>query len=483
MKTLTRLLAFAILTLLISYNARAQFESAVWDTLTADTLQDMLRPGGIGLNGYEEFHLAYGKARPGGGWNVYYRFFGIYSGSRPEEVVVSDRPCFGPVVDSRFSDNDYNVTILFESGSDIYACDGPPQSGPWVCRNVSNTSDPDFTPAVAWGYNYYHAAWTTEIDSEYKIAYMRADGQGQREIETIGASDLGEFGSGAEPFIVAIGDEPHIFYRGVTGFNYRIHHAYKVHPDSEWVIDYPMTSNLDDYSASGVFEFADIHLAISGNEGWGFPGRVYYTRWDSDTRQWSNARLVTGQYSATNGSVAVGYGNAIFVASCGVSGNIYDGNVYLSTDTTGSFQTQLLGNFQSVTQPVIGNVVLEFGVIVFDAPVGADQGRNVELFYYGPHIDPVGIDESPTPRGIALSCHPNPFNARANVTFTIGEESYVTLEVFDLLGRNVATLAEGEYEAGSHTATWDARGQTSGLYLVRLNVGGAFQTRKVSLLK
>ena len=62
----------------LSVPVSGQFNNAVWDTLTTDTLQDALTSQSLAVNGYEEFHLTYGKARPGGGWSIYYRFVDVY---------------------------------------------------------------------------------------------------------------------------------------------------------------------------------------------------------------------------------------------------------------------------------------------------------------------------------------------------------------------------------------------------------------------
>ncbi|NBC18833.1 MAG: T9SS type A sorting domain-containing protein, partial [Bacteroidetes bacterium] len=57
------------------------------------------------------------------------------------------------------------------------------------------------------------------------------------------------------------------------------------------------------------------------------------------------------------------------------------------------------------------------------------------------------------------------------------------LAVYDLLGREVAVLAEGTQPAGTHTATFDAAGLPSGVYLYRLEAGAYTQTHRMTLLK
>jgi len=86
--------------------------------------------------------------------------------------------------------------------------------------------------------------------------------------------------------------------------------------------------------------------------------------------------------------------------------------------------------------------------------------------------------------------YPNPFNATTNIEFELPVTSYVSLKVFDVLGREVVTLAEGDKRAGSHKVILNASELSSGVYFYRLNVGNVLQAgysgtimRKLLLLK
>ncbi len=84
--------------------------------------------------------------------------------------------------------------------------------------------------------------------------------------------------------------------------------------------------------------------------------------------------------------------------------------------------------------------------------------------------------------------YPNPFNPTTDIGFRIRERGLVKVSVFDVLGREVAVLVDGELAPGSHTATWNAGGITSGLYFYRLEVRGEkgerwVETKKMVLLR
>jgi glucuronoarabinoxylan endo-1,4-beta-xylanase len=98
--------------------------------------------------------------------------------------------------------------------------------------------------------------------------------------------------------------------------------------------------------------------------------------------------------------------------------------------------------------------------------------------------------ESDLPRSIRLEQnYPNPFNPSTVIRFALPTTSRVSLVVFDVLGRQVATLTQGERDAGVHTAEWISSAAASGLYFYRLAaepIGGgpgSVETRGMMLVR
>jgi photosystem II stability/assembly factor-like uncharacterized protein len=81
--------------------------------------------------------------------------------------------------------------------------------------------------------------------------------------------------------------------------------------------------------------------------------------------------------------------------------------------------------------------------------------------------------------------YPNPFNPSTTIRFSIpvGTHGHTSLRVYDLLGREVATLVNEVKQPGSYEVTWDASGFASGVYLYRLQSGNFVQTRRLLLLR
>jgi hypothetical protein len=78
---------------------------------------------------------------------------------------------------------------------------------------------------------------------------------------------------------------------------------------------------------------------------------------------------------------------------------------------------------------------------------------------------------------------PNPFNATTTLRFDLPRSGMVTLRIYDVLGREAATLISDTQPAGHHSAFWNAAACPSGLYFARLEAEGFAQTQKLLLLK
>lgn len=79
--------------------------------------------------------------------------------------------------------------------------------------------------------------------------------------------------------------------------------------------------------------------------------------------------------------------------------------------------------------------------------------------------------------------HPNPFNPSTTIRFALPRLSHVSLRIYNPLGQEVATLADGEMNAGYHELRFDATALASGVYLYRLQTEEFVETRKLVLVK
>lgn len=88
------------------------------------------------------------------------------------------------------------------------------------------------------------------------------------------------------------------------------------------------------------------------------------------------------------------------------------------------------------------------------------------------------------PREFALEQNfPNPFNPSTTISFAVPRAGRVTLEIYDILGRKVATLLDENVESGQHSVVWSAESAPSGMYFYKLNHAGGSILRKMAIIK
>ena len=92
--------------------------------------------------------------------------------------------------------------------------------------------------------------------------------------------------------------------------------------------------------------------------------------------------------------------------------------------------------------------------------------------------------QSDLPKSFELnSIYPNPFNPATTIQYSMPSTTNLTIDVIDIMGRQVATLHKGVQVAGVHSLNWDASKVASGIYLIRMQTGSQVFIRKVTLLK
>jgi hypothetical protein len=194
----------------------------------------------------------------------------------------------------------------------------------------------------------------------------------------------------------------------------------------------PIQSTLVDYNGDGLDDLALTYMTKDAKQ--------------IDTGKWL--------------TVADGLGDAAQPGYLGLHFMGQDGTPYLATDIF------------ALGEPVDIRVVEDDGDRKFDDLDG-----------------PMGTQETAVQydNGIA-SIHPNPFNPRTTVRFTLAQESDVTIAVYDVSGALVRVLVDNHMASGEHNVGWDgtdAQGRTvaTGVYFARMVTGDFQMTRKMVLIK
>lgn len=110
---------------------------------------------------------------------------------------------------------------------------------------------------------------------------------------------------------------------------------------------------------------------------------------------------------------------------------------------------------------------------------------NVQLGLQRAGFTPINsVGETETPSGFRLHQNfPNPFNPATTIRFEVGGSGFLSLKVFDVLGREVATLVNEHKTAGEYSVQFDASNLASGVYYYRLTAGSFSQTQKMIVAK
>ncbi len=94
------------------------------------------------------------------------------------------------------------------------------------------------------------------------------------------------------------------------------------------------------------------------------------------------------------------------------------------------------------------------------------------------------IENGEIPATFSLSQnYPNPFNPNTNISFAIPKTEFVNLSVYDLSGKLVAELVNGQMQAGNYTSSWSAGNIASGVYFYKITAGDFADVKKLTLIK
>jgi hypothetical protein len=120
---------------------------------------------------------------------------------------------------------------------------------------------------------------------------------------------------------------------------------------------------------------------------------------------------------------------------------------------------------------------------------GAPQGDAVRIYNYVRLVRDIsgstGVDKhtaAPSEFGLEQN-YPNPFNPSTTISFSLPAANHVSLKIYDLCGKQIATLVNGRLSEGSHSVQWQAENLPSDVYFSTLEAGSLRTTKKMILTK
>ncbi len=138
------------------------------------------------------------------------------------------------------------------------------------------------------------------------------------------------------------------------------------------------------------------------------------------------------------------------------------------------------------TQEVVCAIIIAQGLTGLESVQFLKQNVLVAQMAYDNQFVITGVEEVSAPLPSAYSLqqnYPNPFNPSTSFEFSIPRDEFVSLKIYNLLGKEVATVVQETLPAGRHRVAWESAGLPSGIYFYRLQAGAFSQTRKLTLLR
>jgi hypothetical protein len=254
------------------------------------------------------------------------------------------------------------------------------------------------------------------------------------------------------------------------------------------------------FVGKSVCEVSDGFI-VTGNSEWLMGGDVFLIKTNfAGNTLWTNCLLksypqphgsanasTSSMITTKNGNYLVGA--KMFITDMG-DPSTYDGYVMLY-DTDGDS----LWKINVVTPPIWSSVKFESVIQTNDScylAAGGYEGGYGEdtskiflakISASDPITDLKKLQNVTAKTFILSQNYPNPFNPISTIAFDLPKTSEVTLQIFNILGEEVATLVSERLSAGSYSYEWDASNLASGVYLYRLQAGKYVETRKMVLMR
>ena len=166
-----------------------------------------------------------------------------------------------------------------------------------------------------------------------------------------------------------------------------------------------------------------------------------------------------------------------------VCGCYYDVNASLTGLASGSYQIVIYRQQFKKYQYAEDTLILVASFSLSIAP-GVEQQSSAKISASDCHKAPLSVHQSRAVSNyVYLTSYPNPFNPTATIRYSIRDAAIVTLDVFDEVGRTVATPVNEKKEAGEYNVQFDGSKLGSGVYFCRLRAGNDQLTNKLVLLK
>ncbi|MDD5360926.1 MAG: M14 family zinc carboxypeptidase [Ignavibacteria bacterium] len=297
------------------------------------------------------------------------------------------------------------------------------------------------------------------------------------------------------------------FHGGSEVFNYPWDHKAALHPDDAWFIHAGkrwldtvhavapsyMVDNLGYPNIPGLVNGFAWYIVPGGRQDY----MTFFNGGREVTLEISSTKLVPASqlptFWARNFKSFINYLNESLYGVRGivrdsVTGAPLKSKVYVSgqNDTTWIYSDSICGDYHRLIAP--GTYSFTFKAPnYYPKTISGIRAAYDSTTYQDVYLRPITTsagNENLTVKNFKLyQNYPNPFNPETDIKFDVRENSEVSIIIYDVTGKEITNLANGNYKQGSYSIKWDASKYPSGVYFYKFTAGNYSEVRKMMFLK
>jgi len=344
------------------------------------------------------------------------------------------------------------------------------------------------TPCISASGSVVHVVWRDFRNSFLGGAYYKRSSDGginwgadtRIKTDTVGGSWW--------PSISASGSVVHSLWMDSRNGQQDIYYKRSTDAGINWGTDMPLTNDTNHrYTPTMSVSGSNVHIAFLDSRNWDPGYEIYYKHSTNGGISWSaDMRLTIHYTSASLHSVIAASGSNVHVVWDDNRNSATNYEIYYKRSTNGGINwgadTRLTYDSSYSMYPFVSASGTAVHCVWSDYRNG-----NYEIYYKrDPSGNPIGITNInlEIPSSFSLSQnYPNPFNPTTVIKFDIPKSGEVSLKVYDVLGREIASLVNENLKTGSYSMDWNASQCPSGVYFYRLTADGFKETRRMIYLK
>jgi len=410
------------------------------------------------------------SANAGVNWNADVRLTNNTGSSYYPAIHVGGNTIMVTWTDNR----DGNYEIYFkksEDGGSTWSTD---------TRLTNNASLSDY-PSIDASGSTVVISWQDNRDGNYEV-YSKRSGDGGNNWEAdqrlSSNSAFSEY-----PTVTISGLKVNIAWEDNRDGNREIYNKYSTDGGVTWSGENRLTNNSSQSTSVSITsegDFVDMTWSDQRDGNW----EIYYKySFDGGINFGPDQRLTNASGNSWYPSIAT---DDAFIHICWQEARDGNNEVYYKISTDGgaswSGDLRLTNDAGASSTPSINISGSALHIVWSD-----NRDGNTEIYYKrNPSGNPIGIVPISTtiPDGYKLSQnYPNPFNPVTNIEFALPNAGYVKLAVYDMNGKEVAVLVNGQLAAGTYKADYIASSLSSGVYFYKLTAKDFTATKKMILIK